>query len=287
LFATTSKIPRKYSKYRRRLENYIRENEIQRISCDLDALFNEQGVAHITLSGGSCHRCRHCSKIKGEDCIRPSRMQTSMEAIGIDCVKTMHNAGFDFQMPNIDSINRCGCIFHNANALRGLESRTRKSNQKLLRPTIAQTTKQCREFILSNPELFESVRVVPVARLPIKKRLCHNCANRGENYACPPYSGPIDISLWNHAIVWKWRENECEELNYDRAFLEFHRKVFSLGHYLSLSLRDGPCDECMPCALKDNNHSECPHRRLLAPSIQSQDIDAGEFGSGKYGIELI
>lgn len=287
LFATTSKIPRRFTPYRRRLENYVRENEIQRISQDIDAIFNEHGVFHGTLSGGSCHRCRICSRMKGNACVRPSRMQTSMEAIGIDCQKTMHRAGFDFQMPNIDSINRCGSVFHGVDTLRGFGAWTRESNQKYVRPTLAHTIKLCKEFAHLHPELFESIRVVPVTGLPIAKNECSNCAFRGENLSCPPYSDQIRISLWNHAIIWKWTENECKEYDYSHAFLEFHKRVFSLGHYLSLSLRDGPCDGCIRCAPKVGNSAECPHRRLMAPSIQSQGIDISLLGSGRYGIELI
>lgn len=287
LYATTEKIPKNYSNYRKKLENYVREYEIQRISRDLNNIFNDQKVAHYTLSGGSCHRCRSCSKMRGNKCIRPSIMQTSMEAVGIDCQRTMHKAGFDFQMPNIDSINRCGCIFHNVDSLRDLEYCCKQSNQRFVNPTLANTKKQCKELILSFPELYESVSIVSVSKLPIKKRLCNNCSNRGKNYACPPYSGIIALNLWRHAIIWKWRENESKTYSYNRALLRFHKKIFSLGYYLSQSLRDGPCDECTPCISNDGIPSACPNRRLLAPSIQSQNIDIEEFGSGIFGIELI
>jgi predicted metal-binding protein len=171
--------------------------------------------------------------------------------------------------------------------LKGLHFFKTKSIQRYVRPTLAETMIHCRDLVSSNPDLFESVRIVPTTRLPVGGKECHKCTHKGRNYACPPYASPIEINLWTHAVIWKWSGNDRDKDGYNRAFLEFHKKVFSLGHYLSLGLRDGPCDECTRCALNVGKNTECPHRRLMAPSMQSQGIDKSRFGSGRYGIELI
>ena len=51
------------------------------------------------LGGGPCPLCEECSAIVGEDCRFPFQARPSMEALGIDVIKTAENAGMPIDLP--------------------------------------------------------------------------------------------------------------------------------------------------------------------------------------------
>lgn len=287
LFATTYKVLSNHNNYQMRALNRHKESEIQRICKQIGDILNTCGIDHQLLSGGSCHRCRECSYQRNEACKKPYLKQVSMEAVGIDCQVTMHRAGFDFQMPNNGSINRCGCILTNDESLSNIYLNNVESSQKYSHPSRESTTAMCIRLMSEYPELFEILQLVNLKDLKTKATICNYCENQGNNYACPPYSNPINIDLWDAAVLWKWRQNDKKKTRYNIALKTVHSAFFSLGHYFALSLRDCFCDECIPCNYQCIDKPLCNFRKLLAPSMQSQGINPEQFGEGKFGLELL
>lgn len=249
---------------------------------------NINGANHILLSGGSCKKCRECSLTYDEVCKKPQLKQTSMEAVGIDCQKTMHNAGFDFQMPNSGSINRCGCVFTNKGDSPKIEFKKGESFQSFHRPSKKETIEMCSQLVNEHPKLYEDIDIIPTSELNTEKIICNdNCKKYGKNFACPPFSQKIEIELWKKAIVWEWKRNEFKKYGYNIALKKIHKSFFSLGYYFSLSLRHCYCDECDLCTFSMADRSICSFRQILSPSMQSQGINPKSFGEGRFGLELI
>lgn len=288
LFATTYKIPKDYSRYKIRMYNYQKELEIQRISNQFNNLLRINGMKGIVLSGGACKKCKDCSLKYGRGCKKPLLKQTSMEAVGIDCQKTMHNAGFDFQMPNIGSINKCGCVFTNERDLSKMDFKKKESFQSFKSPFKKETTRMCSKLLIKHPELFKSIDIISTSALNIGKIICNEkCKNYGKNFACPPYSDKIRIKLWKNVILWEWKENDYKKYQYNTALKEIHKSIFSMGYYFALSIRDCYCDNCKICTFSMGDKSVCSFRQILSPSMQSQGINPQSFGKGKFGLELI
>lgn len=287
LFATTYQIPAPYTRYRIKALNRNKELEIQRICAELEGIMNFNGINHILLSSGPCRRCVECSMINEEPCKKPQLKQVSMEAVGIDCQKTMHSVGFDFQMPNNGSINRCGCILTNEEELSSIHFNSINSRQKFGLPLPKDTYEMCSRLVDEYPNLYVSVQMISLEDIHKGNSLCHNCESWGKNFACPPYSDKIDISLWNFAVLWKWRENDKKKNGYNIALKTIHGAFFSLGYYFALSLRDCYCDECRPCTYLSAEKPVCNSRKLLSPSMQSQGINPKHFGEGKFGLVLL
>ncbi|MFW5895706.1 MAG: DUF2284 domain-containing protein [archaeon] len=288
LFATTFNYPENASYYKKRGLNYKKEYEIQRISEELDNKFSMLGVDHFVLAGGSCKRCNQCSFEDNKPCKKPNRKQTSMEAVGIDCQKTMHDAGFDFNISDSDSINRCGCILLNDESFKGLENKKEKSNQKYHRPTKKEAKNMCSKLETEYSKFFEEVCLINISDIKNSEKICNpSCKSYGKTFSCPPYSEKIDLDLWDYAIIWKWSESNYKKYRYNQALKKIHGAFYSIGYYFALSLRDCNCKECQICNYEKNDESYCENRKILAPSMQSQGIDPNQFGNGKFGVELI
>jgi len=288
LFATTYQLPKNASFFRTKAFNNQKEMEIQRIVNQLDGIMERSKVDHLSLSGGSCQKCRKCSLVSNEACKKPQFKYASMEAVQVDCQKTMHNAEFDFQMPNIGSVNRCGCILTNEDGLSEVEFRKSESLQRFHIPSREETVDMCSRLVEEYPKLFQEVRLIPISDLRIEESLCdEECEKYEKNFSCPSFSEKIQLDLWKNAIIWKWNRSKYKKYRYNIASKTIHSAFFSLGHYFALALRDCYCDECSPCTFSLNNRSICSYRKILAPSMQSQGINLDTFGSGKFGIELI
>lgn len=288
LFATTYRVPENYSKWQSLGLNRQKEMEIQRISAEINNIFNLNGANYVVLAGGACKRCKRCSLIDGGSCKKPKKKQVSMEAVGIDCMKTMHVAGFDFEMPNNGSINRCGCVFINEPELPDIELKKRDTYQRFRPPSKNENEEAVSRLLNEHPKLFEDMEIVPVSQINSESDICtEECEYYGKNFACPPFSDEINLSLWENAVIWKWRENKYKKYSYNVALKKIHSCFFSLGHYFALSLRDCYCDACSLCAYATDEKPVCAQRKLLSPSMQSQGIEPSSFGEGKYGIELI
>ncbi len=287
LFATTCRTQEEFSRYRLKALNAQKEFEIQRISSQIGEVLDSNGIDHFSLSGGSCRRCKECSILQGQACKKPQSRQTSMEAIGIDCQKTMHQAGFDFQMPGDGSINRCGCILTNDEHLSRIYFNGRTSHQRFVEPTYEEALKMCCRLSSEYSHLFDSVQLISLSSICKQDSICDICNNLGRNFACPPYADKIDVSLWRHAVLWKWKANERKKTKYNVALKTIHGAFFSLGYYFALSLRDCYCDECNPCSYLAAEKPVCNLRKLLSPSMQSQGINPNQFGEGRLGVELL
>lgn len=288
LLATTYKIPDTNSIFQIHNYNYQKECEIQRISLRLGNLFRLNNVDRIVLSGGPCQHCKTCSYILKEKCTKPMKKQTSMEAIDIDCQKTMHNAGFDFFTPNTNTINRCGCIFINDKNLLDIELKKRDSYQNFYEPKIQDILKTCSTLKKEFPKLFNNVSLKKISELIKTDTICNsNCKHYDNIFSCPPYSDKIDLKLWNYAVLWEWNNNRFKKYRYNLALKRIHSAFYSMGFYFALSLRDCYCDECDICSYKSNEKAICNFRRILSPSMQSQGINPKQFGNGKFGIELL
>jgi len=129
LAATTTLLPEKISVFKKRFLNRSKELEIQKISTGLHILFAQNQYDHIILSGGACKKCKICSKIENQKCKKPTLKLTSMEAVGIDCQRTLSSAGFDFEMPARNSINRCTTVLFDIDDLSSINLRKKNSNQ--------------------------------------------------------------------------------------------------------------------------------------------------------------
>ena len=286
LAATTFPLPDGTSPYRKLCYNRQKEHEIQKISTSLHDFFNIIGVDHVVLSGGACKKCQICSKTKGLNCKKPGQKLTSMEAVGIDCQKTMTNAGFPFEMPSLNSINRCTAILFDSDDFSNIFWKKTDSNQKFPLITDEQILETCKNLRNQNRKMISEVRILSVSDLNTTTSLCDSCSFPRVNYACPPYSEKIDIAKWDRAILWRWYKNSSKSQSYNNALKLVHTTFFKLGFYYAFSIRDCYCDECSVCEF-DNPGSTCKYKRLLAPSMQSQGIDPIQFGNGKYGLELI
>jgi predicted metal-binding protein len=287
LLATTYKIDSGYSRYMIKALNQRKEYEIQRICNQIGNILDSNDIGHLLLSGGPCRQCKQCSLTRNEVCRKPEFSQVSMEAVCIDCQKTMHNAGFDFQMPNNGSINRCGCILTNKDELSSIYLNNIESHQKLIHPSKEQTLEMCSRLLFEYPQLYDSVQLISLAEICKEGPPCESCQRYGTSFSCPPYSEKMEIDLWNFGIVWRWQKNDRKKYSYNVALRTIHRAFFSLGYYFALSLRDCYCEECKPCNYLRSEKPICNSRQLLSPSMQSQGINLCQFGEGKFGLELI
>lgn len=55
------------------------------------------------LGGGPCPLCEECSAVHDEHCRHPFQARPSMEALGIDVIKTAENAGMPIDLPPKDT----------------------------------------------------------------------------------------------------------------------------------------------------------------------------------------
>jgi predicted metal-binding protein len=62
------------------------------------------------LGSGPCPLCEVCSAVEGEDCRFPFQARPSMEALGIDVIKTAENAGMPIDLPPKDTYLWTGLV---------------------------------------------------------------------------------------------------------------------------------------------------------------------------------
>ena len=149
LVATTYVYPKDFSRFKMGIQNSQKEMEIQRMSTQLDNLMSTNGFKYIILSGGCCKKCRECSLINNQPCKKPDLRLTSMEAVGIDCQKTMHIAGFDFEMPNTTTINRCAAILLDTDEFSSINLQKIESFQKLKMNNKKQVEEMCANLFMT------------------------------------------------------------------------------------------------------------------------------------------
>lgn len=287
LYATSYKNDNNYSRFKTKQINQQKEYEIQRISNELKNLMSFNGSKNIVFSGGSCKRCRPCSYLEGTGCKKPLLKQISMEAIQIDCLKTLTNSGFDFQLTDAHTLNRCGSIFTNDKHLSKLYFKKNNSYQKFNQMDTKGIEDSFNKLITENPKLYEEIEIIPIDKLEFDDNICKSeCKFYGKNYSCPPYSKKIDLTLWKNAIIWKWKENKFKKYRYNIALKRAHKMLYSFGYYFAFSIRDCYCNECLLCSFSNSHNMFCQNRKILSPSMQSQGIDPSKLGTGKFGIEL-
>jgi predicted metal-binding protein len=74
---------------------------VNKVESQAFALGHRFAVAFIA---GSCRLCAECAVISSEPCRHPFLSRPSMEAMGIDALKTAENAGLPFHIPLKDKI---------------------------------------------------------------------------------------------------------------------------------------------------------------------------------------
>lgn len=63
------------------------------------------------LIGGECSLCDECTALlRNHQCIHPFRARPSMEAVGIDVVKTCENAGLSVHLSSADKVKWTGLV---------------------------------------------------------------------------------------------------------------------------------------------------------------------------------
>jgi predicted metal-binding protein len=266
--------------------NRHKEHEIQKISTTLHNFFIEKDIEHVILSGGACKKCQKCSKIINQQCKKPNSKLTSMEAVGIDCQKTLTSAGFDFTMPAKNSINRCTAVLFDCNDLSTINWKKNDSHQTFKKVSKNKIQLSCDILQSKNPKMIESIQLIPISEIN-HSELCNGCDHYSKNFACPPYSDKIDFTEWDHCILWKWNKNNVKKYSYNTALKLIHTSLFSLGLYFAISVRDCYCEECPICEYEKSGSPVCNFRKIMSPSMQSQGINPNQFGAGKYGLVFI
>jgi predicted metal-binding protein len=256
------------------LFNTMRESHIHKIATKLNEVFSKYNFEYQVLSGGPCNKCYSCTAMNNTPCKKPQLKLISMEANSIDCIKTMTNAGYEFEMPNKNSINRCAAVFFNDSNIEMLLKR-RESPQNFKQKKKSELDLMCKK--LMKGKLFKKIKIIKTSDIQNDSEI--NINEKSSNYSNSPYSDKIPLNLWNKAILWKLNEGN----DYNTALGVIHKAVFSLGYYFSLSIRDNTCDYCRTCKYPN----VCPTRIILAPSMASQGINKLQFGAGRWGIELL
>lgn len=287
LAATSSQLPPQITEYQKLYRNRQKEHEIQKISINLHDFFIKNDIDHIILSGGACKKCQICSKILHQKCKKPKLKLTSMEAVGIDCQSTLTSAGFDFEMPAKKSINRCTAVLLDCDDFSSINWKKYDSNQTFKKVSEKLIRATCEKLTSENSKMFESIDLISTSDINQGSDLCNGCNHVSKNFACPPYSDKIDLTMWDRCIVWKWNINNVKKYSYNRALRLIHTSLFSLGLYYALSVRDCYCDECQICEYEKCDFPVCNFRKIMSPSMQSQGINPNQFGNGKYGLEFI
>ena len=217
LAATSTQLPPRITEFKKLFANRQKEHEIQKISTTLHDLFIEMDIDHIILSGGACKKCQKCSKITNQKCKKPNSKLTSMEAVGIDCQKTLTSAGFDFAMPAKTSINRCTALLFDCNELSMINWKKNDSHQKFEKVSKNAIQQSCDTLQSKNPKMIESIQLIPISEIDQDSDLCNGCNQYSKNFACPPYSDKIDFTEWDGCILWKWNKNNIKKYSYNKA----------------------------------------------------------------------
>ncbi len=287
LAASSTQLPPRITEYQKLYRNRYKEHEIQKISLNLHDIFLKNGIDHIILSGGACKKCKVCSKILRQICKKPRLKLTSMEAVGIDCIRTLTSAGFDFEMPAKNSINRCTAVLLDCDEYSTINWKKCDSNQTFKKVNKKHIQATCKRLASENSKMFESIELIPTSDIHQESNLCNGCNRVSTNFSCPPYSDKIDLTMWDQCVVWRWNKNNLKKYSYNRALKLIHTSLFSLGLYYAFSVRDCYCDACQICEYEKCDFPNCNVKKIMSPSMQSQGINPNQFGNGKYGLEFI
>ena len=285
----------KISYYRRKFYSRLSELEIWRILEKIEALFTKYNLKFKGLAAGSCHKCKECGTNYLIGCKKPNKMRMSMESVSIDVIRTLSYAGYPIDLINTTSITRCIAILIKDSHFPSIHYTFKESPHNFI--DVYNEIKNINvDFtkVIVDTKKIEWLRIIDISEIKItSKPICNrNCMNYNKNYSCPPYSTPINLSMWCKAIIWKWKKNPFKKHSYNNTIKYIHKQVFRSGYYFSLSLRHCQCDECIQCSfnkfLKNKKIPEpCQSYLILAPAMESMNIDMSQFGAGLFGIELI
>jgi len=266
----------------------LTENYMRKILFDIEDFFKSWGFKVFGLAGGSCHSCKVCGLKEGTQCKRPHKMRMSLESVGVDVEKTFSQNGYDIAMPNYGSSIRAASLLIKGK-LPKIDFCSKASPQIYISPQIIDIN------LLCDKRKIEFIRVLDIEEIGQKNTLiCNsNCPCYDKNYSCPPYAKPINIKLWKKAILWKWKENSYKIHSYSKTIEFIHKKIFYQGHYFALPLRHCKCDYCETCTFEmrlneiTDLRMPCNRYKVLAPAMETCNIDIGQFGEGIFGLELI
>lgn len=87
------------------------EKRLHRLVNRMEAIAFKKGFYLATgLIGGECLLCPECVGPRGEPCRRPFEARPSMEAMGIDVVRTCRNAGLKVSLSSEDNVRWTGLV---------------------------------------------------------------------------------------------------------------------------------------------------------------------------------
>lgn len=279
---------KKFSFLHKKILARLTENYMRKILFDMENFFRLWGYQVFGLAGGSCHSCRTCGLKEGTKCKKPDKMRMSLESVGIDVEKTFSQNGYDIEMPNIDSSIRAAGLLIKGN-LPDINFCFQTSPQNY------NSTKNTDFNPIMDEKKVEFIKIIDINEISQSNTVICNqkCPHYGNNYSCPPYVKNINLKLWNKAIIWKWNENPHKIHSYSKTIEYVHRRIFYHGYYFALPLRHCQCDFCKECSFqkKINDQTDmrepCNRYRVLAPAMETCNIDMKQFGEGLFGIELI
>lgn len=91
------------AKWERRLHRLV--NQVETLA------FKEGFYLAAGLTGGSCHLCKECVGIRsGQSCRHPFEARPSMEAMGIDVVRTCKNVGLPLALSSSKNVRWTGLV---------------------------------------------------------------------------------------------------------------------------------------------------------------------------------
>jgi len=86
-----------FTTYNEEAEKFVREQSIKLHNSlvHLETRAKSQGLENaLACVGGSCKLCDKCAGFEGKPCVNPDMARPSMEAMGIDVIKTCNNNDF-------------------------------------------------------------------------------------------------------------------------------------------------------------------------------------------------
>ncbi len=87
------------------------QRKLHRLVNDMEALAFKKGLRFAAgLIGGDCTLCDECKGIAKGQCAHPFRARPSMEAFGIDVVKTCEKAGLPLRLSSADKVRWTGLV---------------------------------------------------------------------------------------------------------------------------------------------------------------------------------
>lgn len=87
------------------------QRKLHRLVNEMEALAFKNGLRFAAgLIGGDCSLCSECEGLTKGQCAHPFQARPSMEALGIDVVKTCKNAGLSIRLSSSEKVKWTGLV---------------------------------------------------------------------------------------------------------------------------------------------------------------------------------